>query len=394
MKRYVLKELSEFFGKEYKSLPYFLRVIPAIIFYFLYYKDIFGINFLISKINYRNKTQKINSKIVFFEDESNHVFLARKVAVEGSQLIIKPNKIYRRYRSDFICFILEHDFNDCDIIHIGTIENLHLSKEKYLKQFKKLPQYKVVTAHLFISDNEVKYLSQYFDMVLTLTEWQAEHLRSLGISNVDYIHHPVLTSNIKTPDKTFSRKKYNIPEDKIVLSFAGNIRKQKGIFLVINAIKKLEPEYQSKFFLNISGNTSFLDKEKLIKSISELNISKRIDVRSDYMPFEELVENMVLSDYFLLPYHYSFKNISAQLIELAHHGVKCIGTDSSIISAMIDTYGLGLTFKSNDLDSFNDLLRNIADDKVSTKIPKRDFDKDYDFDDIINKYKMIYKLNN
>jgi glycosyltransferase involved in cell wall biosynthesis len=394
MKRRVFQNLEKYFNENFTLLPLWLRFIPALVFYFHYYLDITKINYLTTRIKNRSKINKIepSTTIVYFEDGITHQSLIPFYKQFDSSQIVLLNEPGRlSYRSEFLEFVLAHNFSKAKIIHILTLENFSYSRKITLEKFKKLPQKKIATVHLYMADDEIVFLSKYFDKLIVFNKYQLAHLNNLGVFNAECISHPLTTSDVVVDDRIEIKNKFNISDDKLVLTIAGYIRQDKGIDFLIDSLDLLEKKYKDRIFLNVAGQCIFLNSNLLRKKLDKLDIEKRINLVDSPLSKKELVENIVVSDYFLLPYNRKFMQISAQLLESAWWRVPVIASDYSPLGDEVKEYSLGYVFESGNSKSLVELLKNIIDKNLLAPEINPNYFELLNQDKIRNKYINLYK---
>jgi glycosyltransferase involved in cell wall biosynthesis len=393
LKRKVFKNLKIFFNSNYTFLPKVFRILPAILFYFHYYLDILKINSIKSKLNLKSIVSEIkdDTEIVFFEDSQTHQHLIPFYqSFNKGEVHLFNASGETGYRSNFLDFVLSHNFRNSKIIHILTLEHLTYSKLSLLKKFKKLPQKKIATAHLFMPIDEVIFLSQFFDKLIVLSEFQHDYLMELGIKNVESILHPVTMGSIDVPDKKTLRKKYSIPDDTIVFSMLGSIRKDKGIHILSESLKLLSKMTSKNIFINIVGFCVDSISKESVSDIQKLNLPSRIQISKNKISDEELIENLVLSDYYLLPYSRNFRNVSGQLIEAAWRDIPVIASDFEPLSGQVRNWNLGYLFENDNPGSLAELFENIAVGKLKSPVADNNFKNMINPDNIKNQFQNLY----
>jgi glycosyltransferase involved in cell wall biosynthesis len=153
----------------------------------------------------------------------------------------------------------------------------------------------------------------------------------------------------------------------------------------------LKKKYKDRIFLNVAGQCIFLNSNLLRKKLDKLDIEKRINLVDSPLSKKELVENIVVSDYFLLPYNRKFMQISAQLLESAWWRVPVIASDYSPLGDEVKEYSLGYVFESGNSKSLVELLKNIIDKNLLAPEINPNYFELLNQDKIRNKYINLYK---
>jgi glycosyltransferase involved in cell wall biosynthesis len=133
------------------------------------------------------------------------------------------------------------------------------------------------------------------------------------------------------------------------LVFFGMIRPYKGVDVLIRAIAHV-PHVN----LVIAGEAWGKTKDKLVALIDELHLSKRVTLKTGYVPAEELPELFAQADALVLPYRSS---TGTQNVDMGFaHGVPVIATRVGTIAEHVRDQVDGLLCKADDVE---DLVRTI-----------------------------------
>ncbi|WP_195939342.1 glycosyltransferase family 4 protein [Romboutsia sp. 1001713B170131_170501_G6] len=157
------------------------------------------------------------------------------------------------------------------------------------------------------------------------------------------------------------RDKYNIPKDKIVLVYGGNLGKPQGIDFIIDCIKENEKRGNT-FFLIVGSGT---DYDKLANYIKENNIINT-SIYS-YMPKEDYDNVVKACDIGLvfLDSRFTIPNIPSRILTYMEFGMPIIAaTDSNTdLDEILEGSQSGLWSKSGCLDDFYKNIDILCDDK-------------------------------
>lgn len=261
---------------------------------------------LISNLNINKKVllgniKFENNKNIHFIDlykYSNKKFFLKILSYFFSQIKLlkniiknKPDVIHFQWFKlpylDFWLLKFIKRFNLCNKV-IYTAHNIlpHDTGKKYKMIFNKI--YDIVDGIIVHTDSSKKRLADEF---------------SIKRDKVRVIPHGVLELNYdpkKTKKLTVNLiKKFNL-KNKIVFSFLGYIRKNKGIELILNC-------WENESFLNenkevvllIAGNCSDNDIKKRLEELNRFD-NVIIDIR--FLPINDFAAYLKLSDVVLLPY--------------------------------------------------------------------------------------------
>lgn len=217
---------------------------------------------------------------------------------------------------------------------------------------------KMLTVHdVIVPTNSLswsmKSLKRMYDEADTLivhsktNKKQLMELFDVDEKKIYVIPHGLLTGYQKM-DKGECRKRLGIETKKKVLLFYGDMRKSKGLDVLLKSAKGVDCH------LLISGTPpygeSFAPYEELIEK-NKLSVTKILEFTPDY--FRDIL--FQASDFLVLPYK-EFYSQSGVFMQAIQYGLPIIATDVSSFREYIEKYNIGYVAKPNDVD---DLKRTI-----------------------------------
>ncbi len=157
------------------------------------------------------------------------------------------------------------------------------------------------------------------------------------------------------------RQKYNIPIDKTVLLYGGNLGKPQGIDFIIECIKENENR-DNTFFLIIGSGT---DYGKLKNCIKENNIKNTMIY--SYMPksdYDNIVKSCDIGLVFL-DKRFTISNIPSRILTYMEFGMPIIAaTDSNTdLNRILEDSKSGLWSESGNLEDFYNNVDTMCKDK-------------------------------
>lgn len=182
----------------------------------------------------------------------------------------------------------------------------------FLSRFKKKYGVKyVATVHDILPFNE-KFYDRYFhkklyelaDSIILQAPGNVNRFAELFPESKEKTHmipHGHMLDYVEQFDKKESRIKLGIPEDKLVFLFFGQIKKVKGVDILLKALLKLKNQYPS-LYLVIAGSVwkaDFSECQEIINSNDLMNCLKT-DIR--YIPDDEVKYYYSATDVCVLPY--------------------------------------------------------------------------------------------
>lgn len=176
---------------------------------------------------------------------------------------------------------------------------------------------------------------------------------------------PLNIENLKKEEINEIRSKYNVPINKKVLVYGGNLGKPQGIDFIIDCIKENEKR-NGTFFLIVGLGT---DYEKILNCIKEKNIKNTIIY--PYMPKEDYDKLVKACDIGLvfLDKRFTIPNIPSRILTYMEFGIPIIAaTDKNTdLNQIIEIGKFGLWSESGKLEDFYENVDMLIRDSQSLK---------------------------
>jgi len=191
--------------------------------------------------------------------------------------------------------------------------------------------------------------------------------------------------------KKLIRKQLNIKDDCIVFLFVGRLKREKGVFELIHAFKKVSEQHDNVALLIVGP-----DEEKLKQElINYLGLIIEIVKFIDFTPTPE--RYMAASDIFVLPSHR--EGFGSVIIEAASCGLPSIGSDIYGLSDAIKTNVTGFLVPTGSSESLKETMLELANNnelrnKMGLNARNRainNFSQDYITLKILQFYKELIK---
>lgn len=167
--------------------------------------------------------------------------------------------------------------------------------------------------------------------------------------------------------------KYGIPTDKVIYVYGGNLGKPQGIDFLIECLHV--NEYNDDTFFLIVGNGTEYDKLNNYFTSHQLKNSLLIK-RLPKAEYENLIKSCDVGLIFL-DYNFTIPNFPSRLLSYMDVGIPVIAaTDSSTdIGKIIEDGNFGISCLSNDVESFNQAVKNLRNKNLRKNMGKnaRDF---------------------
>ncbi|MCQ2181838.1 MAG: glycosyltransferase [Bacteroidales bacterium] len=144
------------------------------------------------------------------------------------------------------------------------------------------------------------------------------------------------------PDEGASdfRKKYGIPDDKIVFAHFGGLTERKGTMLIVESIKELPPEKRDRYVFVFAGKIYDDISEKLHSECRLLADSANIIIKDEFCSYEYLASLCRSCNAILMPYFIT--NQSSGIIGYASQfGKPVIAPSENLLGRLVSENSLG-----------------------------------------------------
>lgn len=182
------------------------------------------------------------------------------------------------------------------------------------------------------------------------------------------------------------RKKYNIPDTKIILS-VGRIDKEKNIDVALKALTLLPKEMQ--FHMVVVGKGRLL--EPLKQLAKELGLKDKV-LFTGFVPDEELPNYYHLSDLFITASTAELQSLVG--MEAMACGLPVIGANAVALPELIKDNENGYLFTPGNVKELSEkIARILTEDSLRAKMAKKSKEliKEHDMKVVIEKLETIYQ---
>lgn len=313
----------------------------------------------------------------------------------------KLKKIVNYFKSIIQMYYLIRE-NNYDIIHAQWFILSPLDYY-FLKIAKKKNIKIVVTIHDILPFNQQFYDLYYHKKIYALADniiiqaqdniKRFEKLFPSESSKVSLIPHGTFANYTNVIDKKIAREFLNIPQDKKVLLFFGQIKKVKGLSVLIDAFYEVRKN-RSDILLVIAGSVWKDDFSIYQQQIDKLNLLEDIYLSIKYIPDEEIDYYYSAADINILPYLDVYQSGVVQL---------AFGYEKAVIATRVGGFkdiikdGFnGVLVEPNDYKDLAMKINELIDDKEKMKIMGKEGKKfvleHYSWDSIGKKIFNIYQM--
>ncbi|WP_045168820.1 glycosyltransferase [Caldicellulosiruptor morganii] len=158
-----------------------------------------------------------------------------------------------------------------------------------------------------------------------------------------------------------ARKRYNIGDDKFVISLIGRQNKRKGFSFILLHLEDIL-QINRNIVVFISGKIENQIEENTLRNIVG-KYPERIIYIDRFLSEDEIAYSFAVADVILLPYSKEFGFSSGVLVRACATGVPVITTSHGLIGYRVKTNNIGLTFDYGNFNSLRSCLETIMKEK-------------------------------
>ena len=242
----------------------------------------------------------------------------------------------------------------------------------------------IVTMHSCPNGKVKHWLMKNFckrvSAVVVHSEYIKKQLESLGLTNIHYVDYPSFYDYSKVPSRTELKKREGLKDSDVVFSALGGIRPDKGLDILLEALKYIDVEIKKNIVLNVAGKEGFLSADDVRRICKENDIRARLNIRP--LTDEEFMENVEISDYMVMPYRCNMTGNSGPMTEAIVRGIPSIVPKGSNLGYIAEHYHVGVTFKQEDAKDLARLITNCL---------KRKYNNNEGYADLLSEKSFITK---
>jgi glycosyltransferase involved in cell wall biosynthesis len=199
-------------------------------------------------------------------------------------------------------------------------------------------------------------------------EFLLKHNTSIPIKNIEVCPNSIepIEVNVSEHEKKQIRKKYNLPTNKTIFIYGGNLGKPQGIDFLIDCIRANEDNEKSHFLIVGSGTEfgklqSFFEIEKPKNAMLRNHLPK-----NDY----ELLANSCDVGLIFLDNRFTIPNFPSRLLSYMQASMPVLAaTDiNTDIGKVIEDGNFGYWCESVDVDRFNQLVNKLCDRELISEL--------------------------
>ncbi len=217
----------------------------------------------------------------------------------------------------------------------------------------------------------------------------SDRIGCMSQANVDYVvkHNPQVDKNIvevcpnsvepidmssTDAQRTELREKYDLPLDKKIFVYGGNLGKPQGIDFLIECLNKAKDT--DAYFLIVGDGTQYRKLEEFVNNKKPHNV--RIMKRLPKEDYDKMIGSCDVGMIFL-DYRFTIPNYPSRLLSYLQAGIPvlCVTDEATDIGEFVRRNGIGDFCYSNDTHAFANKVRELSDlniDKNTVQVVLRD----------------------
>ena len=298
----------------------------------------------IGKNYYKKDFKKINCEII--EIKSTRVFFS---IFRLRKIIINETK------KNFDKIIFISNINYANIISLISLTNLKkinivLTERSSISELKYADSFTKFLKNIIIY-SLAKYLYKFSDLIITNSNFEKKYIRSkFKLNNIISIHPP----SIKRINKYNNNKSNRKNVTRII--YVGRLSKEKGVFLILKALKEIKNNH--KFLFNLYGEGP--EKESIKNYIKNNNLKKLVFLKGFVRNKKLIFKN---ADLFINASYW--EGLPNALVQSINYNVFPICSNAPGGNMEVIKNGvLGVSFKTNNEKDLQKKITNFFNKKL------------------------------
>lgn len=306
-----------------------------------------------------NETENPNIKDLKFHSFYNDLFSSKFRFVSGFRWVSGSLKSIIHARFSGVSFFHFHIFYT-NILVLFNLLLVKLVKGKVVLTIHDVTSFADRNRSSFIAN----LIYKLTDAVLTHNEFSKEEFikfTSISKNDIHIVPHGNYTQflNIRK-DKTQSRAKLDLPQDKTILLFFGMIKKVKGLEVLLKSMRKIIDKNPDVVLL-IAGKPWENNFSIYQKIIDENNLSGNVILHTKFINHEDVEHYYCSSDLVVLPYKKIYQS-GVLMMTLSYERPALVSDLPPLIEVITDNEN-GFLFASENEEDLTDRIIKIISDK-------------------------------
>jgi len=178
--------------------------------------------------------------------------------------------------------------------------------------------------------------------------------------HIDVIPHGIMPVQ-NPPDLTDARKKLNLPQDRQIILFFGGIRPNKGLDILIKALKIVKSHNGRVLLVIAGGLLGRFSFESYSDMIRKADLSEHVQSFIHFIPEEEVDYFFAASNLVVLPY-LKFEAQSGVLLRAYAHKKPVVVSNVGAMGELVSSDSIGLAVEAGAVETLAQAVINALDD--------------------------------
>jgi glycosyltransferase involved in cell wall biosynthesis len=187
----------------------------------------------------------------------------------------------------------------------------------------------------------------------------AEHW-GICADHIDVIPHGIMPVQ-NPPDQMEARKKLNLPQDHQIILFFGGIRPNKGLDVLIKALKIVKSHNKRVLLVIAGGLLGRFSFEPYSDMIQKADLSEHVQTFIYFIQEEDVDYFFAASDLIVLPY-LKFEAQSGVLLRAYAHKKPVVVSNVGAMGELVSSDNIGLTVEPGAVEPLAQAIINALDD--------------------------------
>ncbi|MCP4260021.1 MAG: glycosyltransferase family 4 protein [Planctomycetes bacterium] len=177
---------------------------------------------------------------------------------------------------------------------------------------------------------------------------------------IDVIPHGMMPVK-NPPDLTDARKKLNLPQDRQIILFFGGIRSNKGLDVLLKALKIIKSQNKRVLLVIAGGLLGRFSFEQYSDMIRKADLSKHVQTFIHFIPEEDVDYFFAASNLVVLPYM-KFEAQSGVLLRAYAHKKPVVVSNVGAMGELVSSDNIGLAVEPGAVEPLAKAVLNALDD--------------------------------
>jgi len=204
--------------------------------------------------------------------------------------------------------------------------------------------------------------------LFSLDEFSVEYIKDLNLNtrtNIQYLPDPVTPHQVNQEKVARLKEKLSIKPGRHIFLLFGSLGKGKGIYQVLEAIKKLDDKISSSVCLLCIGKLSGAERERFKGQAAKISGLSNIQIviHDDFVPDEEVQLYFDISHTILIPYQ-RHVGMSGVLLHSASAMKPVISSQYGLLGKLVQTYKLGTALNSSNPQEISKQIQFYVENNI------------------------------